>query len=164
MVTDPLGLTGKTVEVSGTAVFRPRKKKVIISRGERRKHWRLPKLNQKPKKKRRKNKKSRHKRRGPINYHEYINSKAWLRRRLMYYDTYGQLCAVCGIKADHLHHKSYERLGKELDDDLVPLCEFHHDDFHSIYGSFLDMRLATDTYIASKRQDIEADNILRTIC
>ncbi len=65
-------------------------------------------------------------------YANYLLSKKWLDRKEKYYSTHSKKCYVCestiGIV---LHHKSYKRLGREEDSDLVPLCKEHHDSVHA---------------------------------
>lgn len=56
-------------------------------------------------------------------YTEYMNSPQWRARRsrIMLRDNF--ICQACHVKpANHVHHKTYERLGEELDEDLVALC------------------------------------------
>lgn len=65
-------------------------------------------------------------------YREYIDGPEWAARREAYYETHSKVCAECGItKKVQLHHKTYVRLGSELDSDLVPLCSKHHRQAHA---------------------------------
>ena len=80
----------------------------------------------------------------PSEYHNYIQSEAWQRKRRQYftskmYNTYPAgkkagkfVCYGCGADGNlHLHHKTYKRLGCELISvDLIPLCEKCHDKAH----------------------------------
>jgi hypothetical protein len=61
----------------------------------------------------------------------YITSPHWLNFR-KYYKESGrpQACQVCGNKQYQLHHVTYERKGKELLDDVIPLCWEHHKEIH----------------------------------
>jgi len=58
-----------------------------------------------------------------IDYDEYLMSAEWqvLRRRIMARD--GFSCRICG-KEEKLavHHLTYDRLGREKDEDLITLC------------------------------------------
>ena len=64
-------------------------------------------------------------------YEAYINSSAWESRRGAYFASHSKACSACGGKEKiHLHHKTYERMGEELDEDLAPLCEFCHSTLH----------------------------------
>ncbi len=48
-------------------------------------------------------------------------------------------CAVCGgcwtLRNGDLHHRNYERLGRERFDDLMPLCRACHEHLHRILES-----------------------------
>lgn len=62
-------------------------------------------------------------------YTDYLNSKHWLAFRDYYRKIRRWRCATpgCREKEDlHLHHLTYERIGKERLDDVVPLCRYHH--------------------------------------
>lgn len=98
-------------------------------------------------------------------YKSYIRSKRWLKRLRRYYTSHDAVCVICSSTVElNLHHKTYERLGFEKDEDLVPLCGPHHEDFHeSIGGSKLDMIKETDQYIEAQRTFLEQDNFLRSI-
>jgi hypothetical protein len=51
-----------------------------------------------------------------------------------YYKKFGRICAACGTDQNiTVHHMSYERLGHELDDDLLALCLDHHRLLHRLY-------------------------------
>lgn len=70
-----------------------------------------------------------------IPYRQYIKSQAWIDRRRKYWiDHNGKYrCVVCGgLEKIHLHHRTYERIGNELDEDLVPLCEKCHKKTHEL--------------------------------
>jgi hypothetical protein len=62
-----------------------------------------------------------------MEYSSYITSSKWERRKGRYYAKHPRVCRGCGAKTNiHLHHHTYKRLGHELDEDLVPLCESCH--------------------------------------
>lgn len=64
-------------------------------------------------------------------YQAYLRSPDWAARRRDYYATHPKICSACGTDRNiHLHHKTYVRLGAELDRDLVPLCAPCHHDEH----------------------------------
>ncbi|MSR87929.1 MAG: hypothetical protein EXS69_02080 [Candidatus Zambryskibacteria bacterium] len=67
-------------------------------------------------------------------YKEYIKSDAWFERRDIYFFTHEKNCVACE-SAEHidLHHMTYDRLGSERDEDLIPLCKVCHDQYHTIY-------------------------------
>lgn len=43
-----------------------------------------------------------------------------------------QVCYVCGHERVALHHRTYERMGKERFEDIVPLCTTHHMETHRL--------------------------------
>ena len=68
-----------------------------------------------------------------IDYHVYIQSKAWERKKAEFrnskYST-GR-CFVCGATTNiDIHHDHYRNLGKERLGDLVELCRMHHQTLH----------------------------------
>lgn len=67
-----------------------------------------------------------------VNREAYKESRAWARKRRVYFLRYGGCCVVCGALADHLHHRSYERLGRERISDLVALCSSCHETAHRL--------------------------------
>lgn len=64
-------------------------------------------------------------------YHEYLLSPEWKARRDERVKASGGRCQVCN-RAEKLnvHHRTYERIGDELPDDLFVLCEECHHLFH----------------------------------
>lgn len=78
----------------------------------------------------------------------YMASPAWAKQRAAWVLEYEArnaalpTCAVCnagwvtesGATLD-VHHHTYERLGKELFDDLVALCREHHEHVHRAFDS-----------------------------
>ena len=68
-------------------------------------------------------------------YKNYIRSEHWKRRKRKYYKKNpGRRCWICGSTRDvELHHKTYKRLKKEQDSDLVPLCRKCHKAVHDRY-------------------------------
>jgi hypothetical protein len=69
----------------------------------------------------------------------YGKSSRWRHRRARYFRTHPGRCFVCqqtvGIT---LHHRTYENVGAELDEDLVPLCVRCHDLAHHYRGGIAD--------------------------
>lgn len=69
-----------------------------------------------------------------INYKKYIKSKKWKQKRQDLIDKIGYECEQCGHNHKlHVHHKTYERLGNELLDDLQLLCWRCHMSKHDKY-------------------------------
>lgn len=69
----------------------------------------------------------------PVNYASYLSSHAWKKTARKMREKAGFKCQLCGAndKPLNVHHNSYERLGRERDDDLVVLCEPCHHRFHN---------------------------------
>ena len=69
----------------------------------------------------------------PVNYASYLSSHSWKKRARQMRERAGFKCQLCGAndKPLNVHHNSYERLGRERDDDLVVLCEPCHHRFHN---------------------------------
>jgi hypothetical protein len=64
-------------------------------------------------------------------YYHYLNSAHWKNFRKEYRNSDNpQKCVECGSSNFTLHHKSYENLGKETFDDVIPLCRFCHNKTH----------------------------------
>jgi 5-methylcytosine-specific restriction endonuclease McrA len=64
-------------------------------------------------------------------YQEYLASDSWKRRRGRAKHLAGHLCQVCGWNEDlQVHHKTYRRLGHEIDSDLIVLCSDCHAMMH----------------------------------
>lgn len=69
-------------------------------------------------------------------YLEYINSPEWFQRRALKLFVAGALsgrvlCELCkkgfSPRQVHVHHKTYERMGEERDEDLQVLCPGCHE-------------------------------------
>src|SRR5207247_2309032 len=62
-----------------------------------------------------------------ISYQEYLQTDEWKTRRLGCLKRDGYRCRVCnGTENLEVHHRTYERIGQELEDDLTTLCESCH--------------------------------------
>lgn len=66
-------------------------------------------------------------------YSTYIISREWSKKRQAAFRHYGRVCAMCKttVGSLHVHHLTYERLGREKMKDLQILCAdchvTHHD-------------------------------------
>jgi hypothetical protein len=68
---------------------------------------------------------------GFSSYDQYLASEHWTNFRKRYCrSARPQHCLVCQDRNFQLHHCTYDRLGKENLDDVVPLCSPHHDAVH----------------------------------
>ncbi len=65
-------------------------------------------------------------------YGEYLQTPHWKRKREEKLRAVGRRCQVCnqGPGPLDVHHRTYERLGEELDVDLTALCRSCHHLFH----------------------------------
>lgn len=85
-------------------------------------------------------------------YKKYIDSPEWSERRRVYYLNHEKRCRSCGAKDKeiHLHHRTYKRLGREDDSDLMPLCNSCHSILHFFQRSLrLTVEVATEFWIDS---------------
>jgi 5-methylcytosine-specific restriction endonuclease McrA len=75
-------------------------------------------------------------------YKKYIKSKKWQKKKLQALVHHGCECAACGTKEKiHIHHISYLNLfgkgpGKESMEDLIPLCDYHHNLVHVLIDQY----------------------------
>lgn len=68
-------------------------------------------------------------------YKNYLQTEHWKNKRIKIAKQRGMKCEKCGKKIYeheiyHIHHKTYKRIGNELDDDLMLLCPECHSDIH----------------------------------
>jgi 5-methylcytosine-specific restriction endonuclease McrA len=66
-------------------------------------------------------------------YRAYLRSDYWWRTRKRIYQRDRYECRICGAREGlQVHHKftSYERLGAELDTDLITVCDRCHKRIH----------------------------------
>jgi hypothetical protein len=68
-------------------------------------------------------------------YREYLQTEHWQTARQRALILAGHKCQLCAGRVGlDVHHNSYERLGGELDSDLVVLCRECHSVFHQSLG------------------------------
>jgi 5-methylcytosine-specific restriction endonuclease McrA len=83
------------------------------------------------KKKRHRNRKPWKNADGSVNYHAYIVSRDWQRKREGVLQRRGRKCEQCGnLNQIQVHHRHYRTLGKESDGDLQILCHGCHSNHH----------------------------------
>ena len=84
-------------------------------------------------------------------YEAYLASPQWeqVRRRII--RRRNGRCEACGSKENlHVHHGTYERFRRELDDDLFLLCELCHDALHRYQRlTRIGLMEATSRFVAS---------------
>lgn len=80
-----------------------------------------------------------------------MSSPRWERRKIAFYDKHEKACRACSSKHEiHLHHHTYNRLGHEHDDDLVPLCKTCHFLVHKLHkNSSRSLTSATKYFVES---------------
>lgn len=63
-----------------------------------------------------------------VQYREYLRSKKWKEIRKLVLIRDGYACVACGCRYGDLqiHHVTYIRLGEELLEDLLTLCDDCH--------------------------------------
>ena len=67
-----------------------------------------------------------------IDYDDYLCSPEWKYKRMKKLTSSGHICKHCGSKENlDIHHLTYERLGRELDEDLLVLCRDCHSKIHN---------------------------------
>lgn len=90
-----------------------------------------------------------------LKYREFIKSKAWRNFKFFYWQTHKKICAACdGNKRMCIHHVHYGYLGREREQDVVPLCWTCHEALHNEYGTATVMIDQTNEFIESKRMAI----------
>lgn len=66
-----------------------------------------------------------------IDYYEYIKSQQWYTRTASIRKRNGGICECCNMRyGDSVHHRSYEHLGDERDEELLHLCTPCHREIH----------------------------------
>jgi hypothetical protein len=64
-------------------------------------------------------------------YHAYLKSDEWRKKRAEARRRARNRCRICGATENlHTHHKTYSRVGREAQHDLVVLCAKHHEGCH----------------------------------
>jgi hypothetical protein len=64
-------------------------------------------------------------------YQTYLQSEAWKIRRKWKLEQAGHRCQVCNGDGElHVHHRTYDRIGDERENDLTVLCANCHARFH----------------------------------
>lgn len=75
---------------------------------------------------------------GELDYYVYIKSEAWFKRTEPVRARNGGMCECCDMRyGDSVHHRSYERLGHELDSDLIHVCTPCHKAIHELDRAFV---------------------------
>lgn len=83
-------------------------------------------------------------------YDEYLQSEHWQRFRKKFFKAkkIKKTCYLCR-KSNwdvELHHRTYERLGKERLNDVIPVCRRHHEQLHNL----LNERFGGDVRVTNR--------------
>jgi hypothetical protein len=64
-------------------------------------------------------------------YNHYLKTDHWKRLAAYMKRSVGERCQLCNAAGElHAHHRTYERRGREIDNDLTVLCAECHAKFH----------------------------------
>jgi hypothetical protein len=64
-------------------------------------------------------------------YRQYLQTVEWRQRADATKARFGRRCALCNAEGTlEAHHRTYERVGNELPDDLTALCADCHAGYH----------------------------------
>lgn len=67
-----------------------------------------------------------------INYRNYLQTKHWKNIRNKIRNKYNGKCQICcSTNNINVHNNTYERIGKEDENDLILLCQECHEIFHN---------------------------------
>lgn len=65
-------------------------------------------------------------------YDEYLRTDEWQTKATAAKQRYAGRCALDATHpAEHAHHRTYDRRGRESDNDIIPLCGACHAKFHN---------------------------------
>lgn len=67
------------------------------------------------------------------NYKDYLQTKHWQNKRSQFKKEFNYECVMCGSTKNglHIHHMTYQNIGKEKLDDLCYLCSDCHTKLHN---------------------------------
>ena len=69
-----------------------------------------------------------------LRYEDYLQSLSWIKKAHQFKHDHPS-CFRCGGVGQNVHHKTYERIGTELQSDLVVLCRDCHQLVHTYVQS-----------------------------
>lgn len=90
-------------------------------------------------------------------YSDYLRSRQWKITRAKFLSNKKRRCEACWSKdALHVHHQTYETLGREQPSDLSLLCEDCHLEVHALeeFDRKLTLRKATQQVIEEHQNKI----------
>lgn len=67
-----------------------------------------------------------------MDYKDFLKTPEWDKTRKRMLRLAGYRCQLCNKTNTilNVHHKTYDRIGEEFDDDLIVLCKNCHKKFH----------------------------------
>ena len=66
-------------------------------------------------------------------YKEYLQTEEWQKTRQLFLKKADNKCQLCNAEKQlHVHHRTYENLGEEGENDCIVLCRGCHAKFHDI--------------------------------
>jgi hypothetical protein len=70
-----------------------------------------------------------------MDYETYLKTPEWKYKRNQALENAYKICQKCGVSGVdlHVHHKTYERRGEELSEDLIVLCKDCHAKEHNLF-------------------------------
>ena len=96
-------------------------------------------------------------------YHEYINSPEWRIKAEAAKERAAWRCQVCNDDPPrnhlHAHHRTYERLGRELPEDITVLCDYCHRLYHSASGQLTSRTTAEQAFVQDLPRILKAHGI-----
>lgn len=73
-----------------------------------------------------------------IDYYVYIKSPEWFKRTESVRARNRGICECCNMRQGScVHHRSYENLGKEKEEELLHVCEICHNMIHKKKKGFI---------------------------
>jgi len=91
-------------------------------------------------------------------YRDYLRSAHWQHFSTMVATPYRN-CHVCGRTGGHLHHLDYSTLGREQPEDVVPLCNDHHEIVHSVH--VLEWRPLATCHVVVRQRHAEGTTLIQ---
>lgn len=99
-----------------------------------------------------------------MTYAQYLKSPHWVSLRARFFRSRPRQCWICNSVEDiALHHRTYLRLGAERMSDLVPLCQTHHQTFHTENPGFCSIFQKTNKFLLEKNKELLPGGIRRKI-
>jgi 5-methylcytosine-specific restriction endonuclease McrA len=90
-------------------------------------------------------------------YYEYLKTPEWAWKRKAKWKQQGWKCKDCGLflpgsgTKGEVHHETYDRLGQELLQDLVGLCEYCHHQRHFGESKMQQMEREFDEFFRNRK-------------